>query len=226
MSAMAIGMASKVASVAMSTAEKEMKKKMEDGKGTMPCIGKHCCKKSTCMNIPGLRCSRDRGPTQCVGSSAFPPIQGMCACLAGACSPEGTCSSDGLSQTFEDQEPVPADPVAADLSTWQQQGSSTKQSETPSAKTESPFNAWHRTANLYSSHPPLDTESSRQSSPMVIASSLMVMGCVLAVSAFTVIRVGATYRQRRREQRNRIRLPANDVLNNWADDAGVPGVVE
>jgi len=101
MSAMAVGVAGQVASVMMD----KVQKKMADGETPAKCSGPQCCHSSGCMNIPGLRCDADRGPTRCVGASAFPPQKGQCACMMGACSPTGTCSSEGLPQTLE---PAPA----------------------------------------------------------------------------------------------------------------------
>mmetsp|Transcript_87487 Transcript_87487/g.250683 ORF Transcript_87487/g.250683 Transcript_87487/m.250683 type:complete len:257 (-) Transcript_87487:134-904(-) len=110
MSAMALGVAGQMAKMGVS----KMEEKMKDSKAPMPCIGDHCCTESSCMNIPGMSCSRERGPTKCVGASTFPPVEGMCGCLAGACSVDGKCSSDGLPQTFASS-PSPTFPSSAGL---------------------------------------------------------------------------------------------------------------
>lgn len=228
MSAMAVGMASRVASVAVGEAEKEMKKKMESGERTMPCIGAHCCKTSTCMNIPGFRCSRERGPTKCVGSSAFPPIQGMCACLAGPCSPEGTCSSDGLPQTFETESvSAPASdhaqPVAGSLSTWQTQALATERKPAAAGQEqEYQFNTWHRTASLFGSSPPLAIADHvpRENLPLALLSCGVFIGSVLSFLSCIVVRIGNAYRQRHRLRRSCVRDPLSidDLLDGESVD--------
>jgi len=127
--AVAVGVAGQMAKVVVDKAEDEMKKKMASQDTPLPCIGDHCCEHSSCMNVPGLGCDRDRGPTKCIGSSLFPPTRGLCACLVGACSIDGKCSSKGLPNTFEDG-PVSSAPTPAqvpsspedDFNTWHGQG--------------------------------------------------------------------------------------------------------
>jgi len=150
MTAMAMGMAGQVMNQIADKAEETMKEKMAQG-DPMPCIGPHCCQQSSCMNLPGLGCSRDRGPSKCVGASTFPPVQGMCACLAGACSVDGKCSSVGLPQTFG---PSPASAVASvpEFSADTVASSSSSSSPSPSpyfsaASSADDFSRWHTTAD-------------------------------------------------------------------------------
>lgn len=87
MSAMAVGMASEVASVVADKLENEM----EHSEEPTPCIGTSCCLESACLNLPVLRCSTSRGPTKCVGSSLLHAKRGVCSCLLGPCSQDGRC---------------------------------------------------------------------------------------------------------------------------------------
>merc|ERR1740121_3117834 len=118
----------------MNKVTNKVEKQMVAGTKTMPCVGSHCCTGSTCMNLPGLRCSSDRGPTSCVGASTFPPKKGMCGCLAGACSPEGTCSSKGLPDSFEPQPTAQALQQPAQPAQAQQQQRQQAQVTVPSAQ--------------------------------------------------------------------------------------------
>merc|ERR1719203_949367 len=61
---------------------------MSEEKTVEPCFGAMCCQESSCMNLPGMRCSKSRGPTNCIGASMMGT--GTCACLFGACS-NGKC---------------------------------------------------------------------------------------------------------------------------------------
>lgn len=134
--AMAMGMVSQFGGAALKKLETEMD---ESSKNTpMPCIGPHCCRQSSCFNVPGMGCHKGRGPTRCIGSRSFPPITGTCACLVGACSPQGMCSSDGLPQTFE---PAPAPPpmaAAAPSGGWYTEAAAAS----PSSGVSDEFNSW------------------------------------------------------------------------------------
>lgn len=159
MSSVAVGMAGQVASVMVDKVTDNVEKKMNSDSNVMPCVGPHCCRGSSCMNLPGLRCSADRGPTRCVGASNFPPKKGQCGCLVGACSPEGKCSSQGLSDSFGAQptqaaqapqqppaqqaHPAPQPEAAGEagqFSQWHGQGT---------AASEDQFNTWHTASRLY-----------------------------------------------------------------------------
>lgn len=87
MGALAVGMAGQMASVAVDKVEDTI----EHSKLPLPCMGPECCHASACMNVPGMRCNADRGPTKCVGSSALHLRKGVCACLTGPCSVQGKC---------------------------------------------------------------------------------------------------------------------------------------
>lgn len=95
----------------------------------------------------------------CVGASVFPPQRGLCACLAGACSPEGTCSSQGLPQTLDDQpgaayapqayapaapQPLPPAPAPGAGSQWY--GPNTG---APAPAPKDDFSAWHTPTRLF-----------------------------------------------------------------------------
>merc|ERR1719336_2110874 len=65
MGELAVSVVGKVAGV---VADKVVHK-VEDSEQPTSCTGPECCHASACMNVPGMRCNTDRGPTKCVGSS-------------------------------------------------------------------------------------------------------------------------------------------------------------
>merc|ERR1740129_1946147 len=88
-SVLAVGVAGQVASVVVD----KVRDKYENSELPIPCTGEECCQESACMNMPGMRCNKDRGPTKCVGSSAVQFREGTCACLSGPCSKAGKCGA-------------------------------------------------------------------------------------------------------------------------------------
>merc|ERR1740139_1734957 len=56
------------------------------------CTGPECCASSTCVDdVPGMSCASYRGATRCVGAKPLSLHKGLCACLKGACNPNGNC---------------------------------------------------------------------------------------------------------------------------------------
>eukprot|EP00931_Biecheleriopsis_adriatica_P076552 TRINITY_DN50245_c0_g1_i1.p1 TRINITY_DN50245_c0_g1~~TRINITY_DN50245_c0_g1_i1.p1 ORF type:complete len:229 (+),score=35.35 TRINITY_DN50245_c0_g1_i1:66-689(+) len=105
-STMATMMAGRVAGVVAQKAEQKLEDAIENPSKPVPCTGPGCCPGSTCMGIPGMRCSEHRGKTQCVGWSAMSATEGMCQCLTGVCSSAGVCS-DSETPTLGTGEPAP-----------------------------------------------------------------------------------------------------------------------
>ena len=67
----------------------DQKQELSDACQTNP---QSCCKESTCAAMPGMGCWKQRGDTQCVGDSVFPPNIGSCQCISGYCNSDGKCS--------------------------------------------------------------------------------------------------------------------------------------
>jgi len=213
-------MAGQVASVAVD----KLTEKLGKGGDAMPCIGPHCCQQSTCMNVMGMHCSLERGPTKCIGSSTFPPKKGMCACLQGACSIDGKCSSAGLpggspapavpQQPLAQQQAAqlagpaaqqtaaaPQQPAAAAAAPAAAVGDNGKfsqwhgQGDAPAGADQ--FNTWHTASRLYASGGEVGGGGGGQSLGFVSLALAAAAAGLLAGAAVVGVRAGRrAWRQR------------------------------
>lgn len=172
MTAMAMAAAGQMASVAAKKGEELVEKKMSEPSVVTPCVGAQCCQASSCRNMPGLGCSRDRGYTTCVGAAGFE--SGTCACIAGECSIDGKCRTIPTDEQIAAarappptaapqaafQQPAavaPAAPAASGAAAGASAGASPAASPAVSSDT---FSRWHVPGRLYTAPEPDATRAS------------------------------------------------------------------